>query len=110
MADDLKILGKTGDASTEVLLYTVPADHHTAVSSIVVCNRGSTDRTFDIACLDGGGSTANEDYDYKDHPILANDTFVITIGITLSTGDTIRVTGSHSDLTFKAYGDEISTA
>lgn len=107
MASDLKILGQTGDASTEVDLYTVPSAHQTIISTITVCNRGATERTFDVIVSPGGGATANEDYIYKSHPIAGNRSFAATFGITLDATDVLRVLASHSDLTFIVFGDEV---
>lgn len=107
MASDYKNLGQSNpSAATDTLLYTVPASHQTIISSIVICNRSSTATSFRVAVLPGGGAVANEDYLYYDHPILGNDTFAITLGITMNATDTLRIYATLATLSFNAYGDE----
>lgn len=95
-------------ATTETLLYTVPALTSTVASSISVCNRGATASTFRVSISVGGGATANKDYLYYDVPIPANDTFIATIGITLATGDVVRVFGGNANLSFSLWGAQIT--
>jgi|TARA_Y100000289_G_C3895367_1_gene136194 hypothetical protein len=109
MATAYKILGQTGDASAnDVTLYTVPSSTETIVSSIVVCNREAADNTFRIAAKANGGSVANEDYLAFDTTISANDTVTLTLGITLDATDIISVGASDANVSFSAFGSEIS--
>lgn len=101
-----KILGQSAPAATtEAVLYTVPDSKGAVVSSLVVCNR-STSATFRISVSYGGNATANTDYLYYDLPIAANETFIATIGITLSNADRVRVYASSANLTFNLFGAE----
>jgi len=109
MAIAYKILGQTGDASAnDVALYTVPGSTETIVSTIVVCNRESAANTFRIAAKSDGGSVANEDYLAFDTEIAANDTITLTLGITLNASDIISVGASDGNVSFSAFGQEIS--
>ncbi len=113
MADTLKVLGQVAlaIADTEEQLYKVPGSTSTTISSIVVANRGATDRTFIIGVDvgdDNAGASESKDFLYKDVTVLANDTFVATIGATLATTDSVNVNGSHTDLTFTAFGVEVT--
>ena len=113
MADTLKVLGQIALASAgaEQQLYKVPAATSTTISSIVVANRGSTDRTFVIGIDvgdDNGAGSETKDFLYKDVTVLANDTFIATVGLTLAATDSLNVTGSHTDLTFSAFGVEVT--
>lgn len=109
MADTIKILGQQApNATTETDLYTVPSSTSAVISSIVVCNRGTSAGTFRISTSAAGGATANKDYIYYDLPIGANDTFVATMGISLATTDKIRVYASSANMSFSAYGVEIT--
>ena len=109
MATAYKILGQTGDASAnDVTLYTVPSSTETIVSSIVICNREAADNTFRIAAKANGGSVANEDYLAFDTTISANDTITLTLGITLDAADIISVGASDANVSFSAFGSEIS--
>ena len=109
MATAYKILGQTGDASAnDVALYTVPSSTETIVSSIVICNREAADNTFRIAAKANGGSVANEDYLAFDTTISANDTITLTLGITLDATDIISVGASDANVSFSAFGSELS--
>ncbi len=103
MATNYGILGQTADASTEVTLYTVPADTFVKVR-IVVANRGSA-ATYRIALLNDGGTTANEDYVAYDAPLGANETLTSTT-FTLNPVDEIKVESSSATVSFTAFGIE----
>jgi hypothetical protein len=109
MASVYKILGQSSpSATTETALYTVPASTSTVCSSLSICNRGGTQTTFRISFSQGGGATANKDYLYYDVTLAGNDTFVATIGVTLSSTDVVRVYSGNSSLSFQLFGTEIS--
>lgn len=106
MAQTLKVLGQAAPSTTtEADLYVVPALTSVAVSSIVVCNRG-TATSFRIYIAVAGAATANKMYLYYDVPIAANDTFIATIGITLGAADVVRVYAGSADLSFNIFGAE----
>lgn len=97
-------------ADTDTALYTVPGSTSAIVSSIIICNKGTSTRTFRIAHISGGGigAVGAADYLYYDLYIRGRDTFVVTIGITMATTDTLLVRANHADVTFTAEGSEIS--
>jgi hypothetical protein len=109
MANAYKILGQVGDASAnDVALYTVPGSTEAVISTITICNRESAVNTFRIAVKSDGGSVANEDYIAYDTSIQANDTITLTLGITVNASDIISVGASDANVTFSAFGTEIS--
>lgn len=111
MAIAYKRLGATTVvADTDTALYTVPGSTSAVISSIVICNRGTSTRIFRIAVVNAGGvgSVADEDYLYYDVYIRGKDTFIMTIGITLATTDTLLVRADHADINFLAFGSEIT--
>jgi hypothetical protein len=109
MATNYKVLGQSSPAATtETDLYTVPSDTSTVASSVIVCNRSAVLSTFRISIAVGGGATSNKDYIYYDLPIGANDTFIATIGVTLSATDKVKVYSSNTNLSFSLYGSEIN--
>lgn len=109
MANAYKILGQVADASAnDVELYLVGAGKEAIVSTIVVCNREAANNTFRIATKDDNSAVANEDYVAYDTVIAGNDTITFTLGITLETGAEISVGASDANVTFQAYGTEIS--
>ena len=111
MGQTLKCLGQVAlaVAATEQELYAVPHGSETVVSSLVICNRTSTDRTFRVSVDVGNDNAAGadaKDYVYFDTEVPANDTFIATVGLTVGPGDAINVYGSHAELTFSAWGRE----
>ena len=109
MAQVLSILGQQApSATTETVLYTVPASTSAICSSIVVCNRGTSDATFRLSVSKGGGATADKDYLHYNQLVPANKTFDKVIGMTLATTDVVRVYASTANLSFNLFGTEIS--
>ncbi len=109
MAEAYKILGASApSATTQTSIYTVAASTEAIVSSIVVCERGGAVATFRLAILSGGGTVADEDYIAYDHAIAANETIVLTLGVGMATTDKIEVYASTADLSFNAFGMEIT--
>lgn len=109
MANAYKILGQVADASAnDVELYLVPAATEAIVSTIVVCNREAAANTFRIATKSSNAAVADTDYVAYDTSIAANDTITLTLGVTLETGAEISVGASDANVTFQAYGTEIS--
>ena len=109
MATVRKVLGQVAaSATTETDLYTVPAATSTVISSIVACNRGSSSAALRVSIAVGGGATATKDYLYYDLIIPPNETFIATVGITLSTTDKVKVYASTGNLSFNLFGEEAS--
>ena len=109
MANAYKILGQVADASAnDVELYLVPASTEAIVSTIIVTNREAAANTFRIATKSDNSAVADTDYIAFDTSIAANDSITLTLGITLQTGAEISVGASDTNVTFQAYGTEIS--
>ena len=109
MATIYKVLGQSApSATTDTTLYTVPSATDAVVSTIVVCNRSASARTYRIAVRPAGASIANQHYLAYDVAIAANDSTALTLGITLDATDVITVRASTADLSFTAFGSEIS--
>jgi glucose-6-phosphate dehydrogenase assembly protein OpcA len=109
MATTYKVLGQENPAATTLTtLYTVPAATQAVVSSIVVANLTAVDATFRIAVRPAGASIADEHYVGYDITVGASDSTVLTMGITMEATDVLSVYGSTADITFQAYGSEIS--
>lgn len=109
MATAYKVLGQSApSATTNTTLYTVPSATETVVSTIAVCNRAATAATFRIAVRPDGATLANEHYITYDAPISANDSLFITVGATANAADVITIYASTANLSFTAFGSEIS--
>jgi glucose-6-phosphate dehydrogenase assembly protein OpcA len=109
MPTTYKVLGQVApSATTATTLYTVPASTQTVVSTIAVANRGASSATYRIAIRVAGSALSNEEYIAYDTAITANNSTMITIGVTLGATDVITVYASTADLSFNAFGSEIS--
>lgn len=109
MPTNYKVLGQSAPvATTNTTLYTVPSATESVVSTITVCNRSTTQRTFRLAVRPAGATLANQHYVSFDSPIAANDTVAITIGMTLAATDVVTVYASTADLAFQAFGSEVT--
>ena len=108
MATTYKILGQLNpSATTETVLYTAGAA--AVVSSIVICNQTASAATYRIAVRPSAdASTTAKHWIVYGATVAASDSTVLTIGATMATSDTIRVYASTANLSFTAFGSEIS--
>ncbi len=105
-----KVLGQNNpSAATETTLYTVPASTQTVVSSIAICNQTASSATFRIAVRPSAdATTVAKHYLVYGTTVGAADTVILTVGVTMAAGDKIMIFGSNANLSFSAYGSEIS--
>jgi hypothetical protein len=109
MATAYKVLGQVAPAATTATaVYTVPSATEAVVSSVTVCNRAASAGTFRLAVRPDGAALANQHYVVYDTSIAANDTVILTIGLTLDATDVLEAYASSADMSFNAYGSEIS--
>ena len=109
MATNYKVLGQSApSATTATTLYTAASDTQAVISTIFVCNRGSSAATFRIAVRPDGASLANQHYIAYDVSVDGNTLIPVTTGITLGDTDVVTVYASSGDLSFSAFGTEIT--
>ena len=109
MAKSYKVLGQSApSATTATTLYTVPSSTQAVVSTITVCNRGSSNGTYRIAVRPAGASLANQHYIAYDAALGANASETWTIGVTVEATDVVTVYASSADFSFSAFGSEIT--
>lgn len=106
-----KVLGQSAPiGATPTDLYTVPAGRETIISSITVANRSTDLAEFRVSISVGGAGTSNKDYLYYNVPLPGKDTFIATVGLTLSATDVVRIYASGvggDNLTFQVFGSEL---
>jgi hypothetical protein len=108
MANVYRILGQSNPAAaTLTTLYTVPAANSAVVSTINICNLGTTGAVFRIACRPAGVAIANTHYIVYDTALPASDTISLTLGVTLGNTDVISVLANTASVNFTAFGSEI---
>lgn len=104
-----KVLGQSNpSATTLTTLYTVPSATSTVLSTLSVANLAATNATFRLAIRVNGASIANAQYLAYDATVLANDSVFLTLGVSLAAGDVVSVYASSANLTFQAFGSEIT--
>jgi len=109
MARTYKVLGQSNPAATtDTTLYTVPSATETVVSTISICNLAATAATYRIAVRPDGATLANSHYIAYDASLPANDTAMITVGLTMNASDVVTVRASSASVTFGLFGSEIS--
>jgi hypothetical protein len=109
MATDYKVLGQSApSATTDTDLFTVPAGRQAVVSTLSIANRGSGPASFRLAVRPGGATLANQHYLVFDAPIAGNDLVALTIGITLDATDVLTVFASSANMSFSAFGSEVT--
>ena len=109
MAQTYKVLGQSNPAATTLTaLYTVPSATSAVVSTLTVCNRAAAAKSFRLAVRPAGASIADQHYIAYDVVIAANDSTCLTLGLTLAATDVLSVYASAADLSFQAFGSEIT--
>lgn len=109
MATTYKVLGTSNPAAaTATTLYTVPAATSAIVSTINVCNQAATNDFFRIAIRPAGATLAANHYIAYNTVIPANDSMALTMGITLAATDVITVYAGTTNMSFLAFGTEIT--
>ena len=110
MPTTYKVLGQSApSATTNTNLYTVPSATSAVVSTIVVANRVGTIANYRIAIRPAGATVANQHYIAYDVTVGAGDSTTLTLGITLAATDIITVYASTANLSFNAFGSEITS-
>jgi hypothetical protein len=110
LATTYKILGQVAPAanvSGGTQLYAVGATGSAVVSTIAICNRGSSAATYRIAVREDNLALADKQYLAYDTTVPGNTTSTYTLGVTLSASDSITVVASTANLSFQAFGSEI---
>jgi hypothetical protein len=104
-----KVLGQSEPAATTATsLYTVPSSTEAVISTIVVANKAASAGSYRIAIRPAGATLEDKHYIAYDVAIAANDSTALTLGITLAATDVVTVYASSADMSFNAFGSEIS--
>lgn len=98
----------TASTSTYGTLYNTGASTSAVLSTIAICNTAAATATYRIAVMDSAGTPAAANWIVYDSVVAANDTIILTLGVTLGNSQFIRVSSSADTVTFSAYISEIS--
>lgn len=111
MPSSYKVLGQSNPAATTATaLYTVPSSTSSVISSISIANLAATSATFRLLVQKSGETSSITDKQYIGYDITVggSDTTIITVGLTLATGDVVKVYASTATVAFQAFGSEIT--
>lgn len=104
-----KVLGQSNpSATTLTTLYTVPSATQMLASTLTICNLASTAATYRVAVRPAAAAIANQHYLAYDATVGANDTVVLTLGMTAGATDVVSVYASTANVAFSLYGVEIT--
>ena len=105
-----KVLAQAAPAATtESTLYTVPSLTSAVVSTIAIANQAGSSGTYRIAVRPAAdASTTQKHWIVYGATVAASDSIMLTLGLTLAAGDVVRVYASSADMSFSAFGSEIS--
>ena len=103
-----KVLGQVEGQANNINLYTCPSLTETIISTIIVCNRSSAAKTYRIMVRPDNETLATKHYLADDVAIAASDTTALTLGIAINAGDKLDVYSSDTNVSFSAFGTEIS--
>ena len=108
MPSSYKILGQSAPAATtETVLYTVPASTSAIISTLAICNQASTPATYRIAVRPAAtGSTVAANWIVYGATVDGSDSTMLTLGLTMAAGDTLRIYASTATMSFSAFGSE----
>lgn len=106
MTTNYKILGQAAPAAaTNTTLYTVPANTQTVVSTLSIANVSLLDG-FNVAVVPFGQVLSAKHYINFQNYVNTGDSIFLTLGLTLSAGDTIQVKSNLGNIAFGLFGSE----
>jgi hypothetical protein len=109
MSQTLKVLGQAAPAiNTLTALYTVPGATQTTVSTIYCCNQTGGNIKFRVSVAIAGAVDTPSQYLYYDVLLTKNNAFAATVGLTLGATDVIRVQTDTANVSFSAFGIEVT--
>lgn len=107
MANAYKVLGQaTCNGATEV--YVVPSSTETIISSIVIANKEAATNTFRLYVRPDDETLNDKHHIAYELSIAANDTIILTLGLTMNAADKLYCHGSDANVICNVFGTEIS--
>lgn len=98
----------TAGVGTYTTLYSTNSSTRAVISSILVTNTAATSATYRIGIMGSAGTPSASEWLAYDVSVAGNDTIALSLGITLTVSQFIRVSSSANTVTFSAYISEIT--
>ena len=109
MAQSYKILGQVNPtANTLSNVYVTPASTEGVVNSIIIANQNTTNASFSLIVRPVSESIADKHYIVRGCVVPGSDTMTMTLSLTLQSDVILAANTNSSNLSFGAYGVEIS--
>lgn len=109
MAQSYKILGQVSPtANTLSNVYVTPNSTEGVVNSVIIANRSSSNASFSLIVRPVYESINDKHYIVRGCVIPASDTLTMTLSLTLQNNVILAANTNSSNLSFGAYGVEIS--
>jgi len=105
-----KVLAQsTPTLNSNTTVYTVPAANSAVISTVSICNLTGVAGVLSLAAVPSGSTLANLHYFTRNQTIAAQDTLLLTLGITLAAGDTIVANAitTGSNIAVAVWGSEV---
>lgn len=104
-----KVLGQSAPVNnTLTTVYTVPAGNSAVISTIAVTNTGGTSNAkYRLAVQKAGAAISSNQYIIFDATVLANDTALFTLGITLAATDVLSANITTGNVSINVFGSEV---
>lgn len=109
MPTTYKLLGAAAPGTTGTTLYTVPASTQAIVSSLIITNISASAANFTVAIKTSSAApTIDANYISYQTAVPANDSVIMTLGLSLSSSYVVQVSGSTSKVAFNLFGVELT--
>ena len=110
MATAYKILAQDNPSATTLTTLYTSTGVETVVSTITVANLAGSAATFRLLAQRSAdvGSALNKQYLAYDVTVGALDTTTLTLGLTLASGDVLKIYASTATLAFNVFGSQFS--
>jgi len=112
MAQTYKRLGAINPtANTQTNVYVVPAATEAVISTITVCNQSASNASYSLAMMDASEFNASAPaatFLVRGATVPAADSIILTIGLTANAGSILAANTNDGNISFSAFGSEIS--
>lgn len=98
----------TAGTGTYTTLYSTGSTTSAIVSTLFVCNTGSSPATYRVGVSGSAGTPAASEWLYYDATVEANDTLIYTFSLSIAPSKFIRVSSSANTVSFTASLVEVS--
>lgn len=108
MPTKLKVLGQSNPtANTLTTVYTVPSANTAVVSTVTVCNTGTSNATASIAVQPANAAISTKHYVAFNITVPSYDTVYLTMGIGIDATDVISANVSTANIAVGVFGTEV---